>query len=369
MKFIELFAGIGGFRLGLERTGHECIWTNEFEQIPRGIYEYNFKEKPDERDIRTIPARDVPDADLIVGGFPCATFSLAGKRTGFSLEDTRGTLCFEMFRIAHEKQIPYIMFENVKGLLSHDSGKTFAVILTVLDELGYDCQWDLLDSQSFGIPQHRERIFVIGHLRGQPRPKIFPLGETSESPRTEIRNKRTGEQIIRGENKNDTTERDREYVVKMFEFGTLREYKSRGFPTLLASMGTGSENIPLLFPRDRSVKEKLLSQTSFSSLLMNEGSLNKNIDGSLRTRSNVREITPLECERLQGLPDDWTKHRIVDGKIELTRQKDRYERCGRTVTIPVIEAIGKKLGRSWYDKPKDSISETNKSSGENNRKQ
>jgi DNA (cytosine-5)-methyltransferase 1 len=138
MKFIELFAGIGGFRLGLERQGHECVWSSEWLERPRGIYEYNFGEKPDERDITTVPSRDVPYADLIVGGFPCATFSVAGKRTGFSLADTRGTLCFEMFRIAGERSIPYIMFENVKGLLNHDSGRTFAVILSALDEMGYE---------------------------------------------------------------------------------------------------------------------------------------------------------------------------------------------------------------------------------------
>ena len=115
MKFIELFAGIGGFRLGLERTGHECVYSSEWLEKPRKIYQHNFKEIPDERDIREIKGEELPEADLIVGGFPCATFSVAGKRTGFGLEDTRGTLCFEMFRIAKEKRIPYILFENVKG--------------------------------------------------------------------------------------------------------------------------------------------------------------------------------------------------------------------------------------------------------------
>jgi DNA (cytosine-5)-methyltransferase 1 len=114
MRFIELFAGIGAFRLGLERTGHKFVWANEWLERPRSIYARNFGDQPDGRDIRTISARELPDADLLVGGFPCATFSVAGKRTGFSLDDTRGTLAFEMFRLAHEKSIPYLLFENVK---------------------------------------------------------------------------------------------------------------------------------------------------------------------------------------------------------------------------------------------------------------
>ena len=181
MKFIELFAGVGAFRLGLERTGHECVWANEWLERPRSIYARNFGEQPDGRDIRDVSAGDIPDADLLVGGFPCATFSVAGKRTGFSLDDTRGTLAFEMFRLASEKSIPYLLFENVKGLLNHDEGRTFEIILEVLDGLGYDCQWELLDSQNFGVPQHRERIFLIGHLRGNPRPKVFPIGRASRS--------------------------------------------------------------------------------------------------------------------------------------------------------------------------------------------
>jgi DNA-cytosine methyltransferase len=255
MKFIELFAGIGAFRLGLERTGHECVWANEWLERPRSIYARNFGHEPDGRDVRDVSAGDIPDADLLVGGFPCATFSVAGKRTGFSLDDTRGTLAFEMFRLAHEKSIPYLLFENVKGLLNHDGGRTFEIILEVLDGLGYDCQWELLDSQNFGVPQHRERVFLIGHLRSHPRPKVFPIGATGRSNDEAHSEEREGRQgffsdisptldahYYKGGN-------SRQYVVEQF---IRRDNAFRTFenvaPTLLAHMGTGGNNVPFVRP-------------------------------------------------------------------------------------------------------------------------
>ena len=326
MKFIELFAGIGGFRLGLEKQGHECVWANEWLKQPAGIYEYNFKRRPDERDIRTITNADVPDADLIVGGFPCATFSVAGKRTGFSLEDTRGTLCFEMFRIANEKRIPYILFENVKGLLNHDNGRTFAVIISALDALGYDCQWELLDSKFFGIPQHRERIFVIANLRDKPRPKVFPIGQTG------AKNEAT-----------DTTE------VSQWRRTHFRDYKGNGVPTLTANMGLGGHNVPfvrmsLLSHTKANVKNR--TQDRHTSWTLDTQPQNKM---AIHNPEGLRKLTPIECERLQGLPDNFTKYRIEDGAVVENSDSERYERCGRTVTIPVIEAIGKKLGKDFYE--------------------
>jgi len=330
MKFIEMFAGIGGFRLGLENQGHKCVWANEWLKNPRGIYEYNFKEVPNEKDIRNISARDVPDAELIVGGFPCATFSVAGKRTGFSLEDTRGTLCFEMFRIANEKRIPYILFENVKGLLNHDSGRTFAVILSALDEMGYDSQWELLDSQYFGVAQHRERIFLIANLRGEPKPKVFPIGQTG------TKNDGT-----------DTTE------VSQWRRTHFRDYKGGGVPTLTANMGTGGHNVPFIkatITPDRANKRqngrrfKEDGEPSFT--LGAQDRHGVLIDDGIKTK--IRKLTPLECERLQGLPDNFTKYRLENGAVVENSDSERYERCGRTVTIPVIEAIGKKLGKEWY---------------------
>lgn len=311
MKYIELFAGIGAFRLGLDRTGHECVWSNEWLEKPRRIYERQHGDTPDGRDIRDVSASDIPEADLICGGFPCATFSVAGKRTGFSLEDTRGTLAFEMFRLAADKGIPYILFENVKGLLNHDNGRTFTVILEVLDAMGYDCQWELLDSQNFGVPQHRERIFLVANLRGKPRPKVFPIGRTTGKDEKKDGNEQKTRQGLFS-NISPTLDAhyskggaSRQYVVTQWRRGHFRDYKGEGTPTLTANMGTGGHNVPFIG--------------------MDIG---------------VRKLTPLECERLQGLPDNFTKYYEDGSEVS---DSERYERCGRTISIPVVEAIGRKL--------------------------
>lgn len=179
VRFIELFAGIGGFRLGLEKAGKfECVYANEFDKYAAQIYEKNFGEKPDTRDIREVSSEEIPDHELLTAGFPCQSFSVAGKRGGFA--DTRGTLFFEIARILRDKRPNYFLLENVKGLLSHESGKTFQTIIGVLTDIGYDLQWEVLNSKGFGVPQNRERVFIIGHLRTLPRPKVFPIGRTNQ---------------------------------------------------------------------------------------------------------------------------------------------------------------------------------------------
>lgn len=178
MRAIELFAGVGGFRLGLERAGHSVIWSNEWDKYAADTYDKNFGGQINRQSITDVRAEDIPEHDIIVGGFPCQAFSIAGKRKGF--DETRGTLFFDIMRIAQHHRTPYLFLENVKGLLNHDSGRTFEVILKTLDESGYDCQWQVLNSKDFGVPQNRERIFIIGHLRGRPRPEVFPLGNNQQ---------------------------------------------------------------------------------------------------------------------------------------------------------------------------------------------
>jgi len=268
------------------------------------------------------------------------------------LDDTRGTLAFEMFRLARDKGIPYLLFENVKGLLNHDGGRTFEIILEVLDGMGYDCQWELLDSQNFGVPQHRERIFLIGHLRGKPRPKVFPIGATGRSNDEANTEKREGRQGLfsdisptldahyyKGGN-------SRQYVVEQF---IRRDNSFRTFenvaPTLLAHMGTGGNNVPFVRPV---LDVARVNKSPNGRLIKDDGDPMYTITAQDRHGVQIgnedgfaiRKLTPLECERLQGLPDGWTEF-YDDGRR--VSDSERYERCGRTITIPVVEAIGRRL--------------------------
>src|SRR5699024_7610917 len=181
MNFLDLFAGIGGFRLGMERAGHKCVGYVEFDKFARQSYQAMHDTKGEwtahditrvtDDDIRQL--RDRGRIDIICGGFPCQAFSIAGKRKGF--DDTRGTLFFEIARFANIIRPRYLFLENVKGLLNHNDGDTFETILRTLDELGYDAEWNLCNSKDFGVPQNRERVFIVGHRRDVPTNNIFPL--------------------------------------------------------------------------------------------------------------------------------------------------------------------------------------------------
>lgn len=366
MKFIELFAGIGGFRLGLERQGHTCVWANEWLEKPSLIYKKNFGNEPNRQDIRTIDPISIPQHELIVGGFPCATFSFAGKRSGFSDVDTRGTLFFEICRIAESKRTPYILLENVKGLLNHEQGKTFGIILYTLDKLGYDIQWELLNSKNFGIPQNRERIFIVANLRGYSRPDVFPITRCQIGA-NQIRNigiNKIGS-IIQKTKKRDILKR---LEINQYLRDNLREKSKQEISSLIEIPKTQLDHY---FRLDKSsaipspeiwikLKNILNFDNTFDNQVITEYEKYVEFESSRRVysidgcsptlnTSNVpiikigdrfRHLTPLECERLQGLPDNWTKWYYGD---LLVSDSERYERIGRTVTINIIEEIGKKL--------------------------
>ena len=176
MRFIELFAGVGGFRYGLEKASDKfkIVWANEIDRYACQIYRKNYGGgELYEGDITKIEARLIPDHDLLCAGFPCQSFSIAGRRRAFL--DTRGTLFFEIARICREKKPRYILLENVKGLLSCESGGTFQTILKVLSDIGYILQWQVLNSKNFGVPQNRERVFIIGQRKNNRQIPIFPV--------------------------------------------------------------------------------------------------------------------------------------------------------------------------------------------------
>ncbi|HGI4822190.1 TPA: DNA cytosine methyltransferase [Streptococcus agalactiae] len=178
MKFLDLFAGIGGFRLGMEQAGHECIGFCEINKFARASYKviHDTEGEIELHDITRVSdefIRGIGSVDVICGGFPCQAFSIAGNRRGF--EDTRGTLFFEIARFASILRPKYLFLENVKGLLNHEGGATFETIIRTLDELGYNVEWQIFNSKNFGVPQNRERVFIIGHLRGEGTRPIFPF--------------------------------------------------------------------------------------------------------------------------------------------------------------------------------------------------
>jgi len=214
IRYLSLFSGIGGFELGIEKafgnTGNyrqsgtiqkgvsqsrtvtlpdhhagkrfstACVGYSEINKSARSIYKRHFPGHHHFGDITSIDEKALPDFDLLCGGFPCQSFSISGLQKGFN--DERGLLFFEMARIIREKQPRLLLLENVKGLLSVDEGRAFGTILSTLDELGYDIQWQVLNSKNFGVPQNRERVFIVAHLRGTARPKVFPLTQRQGDP-------------------------------------------------------------------------------------------------------------------------------------------------------------------------------------------
>lgn len=180
IRYFDMFAGIGGFRSGLEAIGgFECVGYCEIDKYAKQAYEamYDTGGELYFDDARKIVLEQLPDFDLLVGGFPCQSFSIAGARKGF--DDTRGTLFFEIARIASVKKPKYLFLENVPGLLNHNQGRTFETIIHTLDELGYDVCWQVLNSKNFGVPQSRNRVFIIGYLREQCAGEVLSFTQIS----------------------------------------------------------------------------------------------------------------------------------------------------------------------------------------------
>jgi DNA (cytosine-5)-methyltransferase 1 len=247
MKVFSTFTGIGGFELGIGHE-HEIVGYSEINKYAVEIYKKHFPEHKNYGDITKINEKELPDFDLLVGGFPCQAFSIAGLRRGFA--DTRGTLFFDLARILREKRPRLFLFENVKGLLSHDGGNTFKTIIATLTELGYDLQWQVINSKNHGVPQNRERILIVGNLRGTPRPKVFPIGISDQG--TDETCSEEGEEVANTiKAKVGGPDLENSYLIQKSqdwrEKGKLREY-TKTAPTIRANMG---DNHPMIVQRGR----------------------------------------------------------------------------------------------------------------------
>lgn len=339
MKYIDLFAGIGGFRNGINKahSDWECVYSSEWNKYANSVYRKHFGEC-DIRDIREVSATELPDHDVLVGGFPCQSFSVAGKREGFN--DIRGTMFFEIARILKYKRPRYFLLENVKGLLSHDSGKTFQTILGVLSELGYDVQWQVLNSKDFGVPQNRERVFIVGHLRGTLRPEVFPIGTGGQTNVEQgILAHTLNASDWRGANRNQ-----QQTTIQQLNHPTHsndRVYGEEGISPTLNTMQGGRRQpfvaIPVLTP-DRA--EKRQNGRRFKTDGEPAFTLTGQDIHGIFNGTRIRRLTPIECMRLQGFPDDWCDYG-ADGEVISDTQK--YKMAGNAVTTNVITAIVERL--------------------------
>ena len=341
MKFLDLFAGIGGFRLGMEAAGHECVGFCEIDKFARESYKaiHDTKGEIELHDITAVSddtVRGIGRVDVICGGFPCQAFSIAGKRKGF--EDTRGTLFFEIARFASILRPRLLFLENVKGLLNHDGGDTFETIIAALDELGYDAEWQVLNSKNFGVPQNRERVFIIGHLRGECTRGIFPLGgndkENSGNDIIQINDSKKIREQLKFENiwrvidtkgiapTLDTMQGgNREPKIK------VREATAQGY----AEAEIGS-SVNLAHPKSKTRRGRV-GKGQANTLLTGES------QGVVTPDFRIRKLTPRECWRLQGFPD-WA----FDKAQEVNSNSQLYKQAGNSVTVNVIEAIARELG-------------------------
>ncbi|EBF6201841.1 DNA (cytosine-5-)-methyltransferase [Listeria monocytogenes] len=400
--FVDLFAGVGGFRLGMEAAGHKCVGYVEIDKYARTSYNAIHQTEGEFKghDITSIAddvIRSVGRVDIITGGFPCQAFSVAGKRRGF--EDTRGTLFFEIMRWATVLKPETLFLENVPGLLSHDEGITFETILRKMDEAGYDAEWDCLNACHFGVPQSRERIFLVGHSRKGRRRKVFPIERCNEqanlerikkinrinnhsqvlfskseeafsfvqkttcipilSPEREEKRQNGRRFKTQGEPAFTITAQDRHGIIVSGELeGTGREqsnrvYSEKGLAPTLTTMQGGGQEPKVLLVRE-ATKKGYAEAAKYDGINLSmpesetrRGRVAKQMTSTLDTgcqqgvvveEIRIRKLTPRECWRLQGFPD-WA----FDAAAKVNSNSQLYKQAGNSVAVPVIVAIAENL--------------------------
>lgn len=396
MRFLDLFAGIGGFRLALEQAGHKCIGFCEIDKFARQTYKANFNTEGEVEwhDITTVTDDDVRQlgsVDIITGGFPCQAFSVAGKRGGF--EDTRGTLFFEIARIARILKPKYLLLENVKGLLNHQGGETFRTILDTLGELGYFVEWQILNSKDFGVPQNRERVFIVGHLGGEPRRKVFPITRTSRQTLKQLVGGAqgyrvydpTGTSVTLASQTGGMGAKTGLYAVPVLTPDRLnkrqngRRFKEPGEPMftltsqdrhgVLVSQRTGIKEVEVSCTLDANYYKGLGSNQGRTGVVTRHTKDGFHLARLDKKRSSIqgthvtypqgkshclgtshvpmtiegvriRRLTPLECFRLQGFPDEFFHRAKATGVSD----SQLYKQAGNAVTVTVVYEIAKRLG-------------------------
>jgi DNA (cytosine-5)-methyltransferase 1 len=387
MKLLDLFSGIGGFHKGFEQAGYNFEWVgfSDIDKYASAVYKYRYSNAKELGNITTIrPERDLPDhIDILCGGFPCQSFSQSGLRRGF--KDTRGTLFFEIARILryfrdNKKPIPYFVLENVKGLLSHDSGRTFAIIYRVLTDIGYTVECQLLNTR-WVLPQNRERIYIVGYIGRGSGCKVFPITENDEVIKKQSREKnrestsmqngysRTINSRIHKMGCEDTYIKVKEATKKGYAKARIGDSIDFSFPNSKSRRGrvgkgeaqtldTGVQQYTLQYSQ-KSINETLekanLKKDDIKALdLYNKKAqdisptLTEPHHNSLRLydKTQVRRLTPVECMRLQGFPDDWNEKGILDNKVVDISDTQRYKQAGNAVTVSIVQLIAEKMKMS-----------------------
>ena len=375
LTFFDFFSGIGGFRIGLERAGFKCVGYCDNDKHANKLYSnyFNTEEECFFNDITTINTAELPDFDILCGGFPCQSFSIAGKRRGF--EDTRGTMFFEVARILKDKKPKYFILENVKGLLNHDGGRTFQTILKILSDIGYKVQWQLLNSKFFGVPQNRERVYIVGCYGNECIGKIFPISGASSKnsctgPKGNVVYWKNSKEKWVNEERNEVgtirTQSDlcRQPLLKQLDETkgkgqAHRIYDSSGIGSCLTANGGGQGGKAGLYYVKNGTKKGYDEarvgdgiSLAYPESKLRRGRVGRGCSQTLDTSCNmgtidnyrIRRLTPLECFRLQGFPDDMVecgrKIGLVDGHL--------YKMAGNAVTVNVIEAVARKLAEVAY---------------------
>lgn len=315
--FIDLFAGVGGMRLGLERAGLKCVYTSEWDSHAKEMYELNFGDKPD-GDITKVDENDIPEHNVLLAGFPCQPFSISGKKEGFA--DTRGTLFFDVLRIVKAKQPDVILLENVKHLVHHDSGRTLQVILQSLRDLEYKVSWRLLNGKDFGLPQNRERIIIIA---SRDREFDFDLVEKKDPVILEDFLDKEGE--FEFLDPSEYTLIDEEHIKVQKSGLIFVGHRNKKIRTV--GVRPGTEHLSRVHKQPNRIYSAkgthptLPSQeTSGRFFILHEG--------------KVRKLTLSECYRIMGFPDGFE---LVEPVGEC------YKRVGNSVCVPMIEAIAKQI--------------------------
>lgn len=335
MNFLDFFAGIGGFRTGLERVGGICKGFAEIDKYARQSYKamHDTEGELEWHDITAVTDDDFRrlrgTIDLIAGGFPCQAFSVAGKRMGFN--ESRGTLFFHIARAAKEIQPRYLLLENVKGLVSHDQGRTLTVILNTLQELGYGhIEWGVFNSKFWGVPQNRERIFIVAELTNEPQlPYLLDLLKDQEDNGVQTRLLDVLESNV-----------DEKYY--------LSDEKTKGIGEPMFTLTAQDKHgvLTAQYDRKNGIGKELdvalcLSASDWRGMNRNQA---QNAVIETKPRYRIRKLTPLECWRLQGFSDVQHQAAVEDGVSD----SQRYKQAGNSVTVNVIEAIAMELQKRIY---------------------